>query len=365
MSQFIQFHILTSYPPGNLNRDDLGAPKTAMLGGKRRLRISSQCLKRTWRTSEVFQERFAGQLGQRTKRMGTELFEQLCQQGVSEGNAKEWATKMAEAFGKLKAEDKKEKTPDKDAKKKRAVIEHETMTHYSPEEQQALQKLVHTLVSTGRAPTADELKLLTRSRTGVDIALFGRMLAATPEFNCDAAAQVAHAITVHETAVESDYFSAVDDLNRGDEDRGSGHIGEQEFGAGVFYLYLCINHTQLLKNLGGHQALADRAAKALLEAALTVAPSGKQNSFGTRAYASYLRIEKGSRQPRALTAAFLMPTRAGEKGMMANAINALETTCTQLDQCYGPVAEAAYTMNTLEKVGTLRDALAFVEGGQA
>jgi CRISPR system Cascade subunit CasC len=33
MSEFIQLHILASYPPSNLNRDDLGRPKTAVMGG--------------------------------------------------------------------------------------------------------------------------------------------------------------------------------------------------------------------------------------------------------------------------------------------------------------------------------------------
>ncbi|MEE9326478.1 MAG: type I-E CRISPR-associated protein Cas7/Cse4/CasC, partial [Cocleimonas sp.] len=42
MSRFIQLHLLTSYPPSNLNRDDMGRPKTAIMGGEARLRISSQ-----------------------------------------------------------------------------------------------------------------------------------------------------------------------------------------------------------------------------------------------------------------------------------------------------------------------------------
>jgi len=46
MSRFIQLHVLTSYPPSNLNRDDLGRPKSAIVGGVSRLRVSSQSLKR-------------------------------------------------------------------------------------------------------------------------------------------------------------------------------------------------------------------------------------------------------------------------------------------------------------------------------
>ena len=50
MSRFVQLHVLTSYPPSNLNRDDTGRPKTAEMGNVNRLRISSQSQKRAWRT---------------------------------------------------------------------------------------------------------------------------------------------------------------------------------------------------------------------------------------------------------------------------------------------------------------------------
>ncbi|KAA8425643.1 type I-E CRISPR-associated protein Cas7/Cse4/CasC, partial [Acetobacter sp. DmW_125123] len=50
MHRFLQLHLLTFYPPSNVNRDDTGNPKTATVGGVTRLRISSQALKRAWRT---------------------------------------------------------------------------------------------------------------------------------------------------------------------------------------------------------------------------------------------------------------------------------------------------------------------------
>lgn len=75
MSRFIQLHILTAYPPANLNRDDQGRPKTARMGGYERLRVSSQCLKRTWRTSQIFED--AIDKGVRTKMVGVEAFEKL------------------------------------------------------------------------------------------------------------------------------------------------------------------------------------------------------------------------------------------------------------------------------------------------
>ncbi len=73
MDRFLQLHLLTSYPPSNLNRDDLGRPKTAVMGGATRLRVSSQSLKRSWRTSEVFDSALKGNIGTRTKGMGLEI----------------------------------------------------------------------------------------------------------------------------------------------------------------------------------------------------------------------------------------------------------------------------------------------------
>jgi hypothetical protein len=47
----VEFHILQSFPVTCLNRDDVGAPKTAVVGGTTRARVSSQCWKRQVRLS--------------------------------------------------------------------------------------------------------------------------------------------------------------------------------------------------------------------------------------------------------------------------------------------------------------------------
>ena len=49
-NRFLQLHTLTSYPASLLNRDDAGFAKRIPFGGSVRTRISSQCLKRHWRT---------------------------------------------------------------------------------------------------------------------------------------------------------------------------------------------------------------------------------------------------------------------------------------------------------------------------
>lgn len=323
MSNFLQLHLLTSYPPACLNRDDLNRPKSAIMGGIPRLRISSQSLKRAWRTSEQFEDAVKGNMGTRTKRKGIQIFEKLTAAGIKEKDAKEWAQAIAGRFGKLKA--KKENEPRND-------LEIEQLAHFSPEEERAIDALIDVLIGEHRAPTEPELGLLRKQHTAADIALFGRMLADSPAFNTEAACQVAHAITVHRAAVEDDFFTAVDDLNNHEEDAGSAHMGEQGFGAGLFYQYVCIDCDRLRENLGGDADLVSRTIQALIEAAATVAPTGKQNSFASRACAYYVLAEKGRRQPRSLSLAFMKPVREGD--MLDSAVAALTTMRDNLDKVY-------------------------------
>ncbi len=342
MGNFIQLHLLTNYGPSNLNRDDLGRPKTVMVGGVQRLRISSQSLKRAWRTSEIFEEALSGHIGTRTKEMGKKIYDDFTKKGVSEKNAKDWAISIAGVFGKCK----------KDS------FEIEQLAHFSPEEIAGIHALVEKLSKGKSAPAGEDLKLLRKNHTAADISMFGRMLADSPWANAEAAVQVAHAFTVHKTAVEDDYFSAVDDLNTGEEHSGSAHIGEAEFGAGLFYLYICIDKNLFVENLGGSKELADKAVKALIETAATVSPTGKQNSFASRAYASYIFAEKGEKQPRSLAVAFLKSV-SGED-ILTNAVNIFKKTRDNFVKAYGCENTPLVELNTLEpNGGTLAEVIEF------
>jgi CRISPR system Cascade subunit CasC len=350
-ARFVQLHLLTSYPPSNLNRDDTGRPKTALVGDATRLRISSQSLKRAWRTSEAFESALAGRLGTRTKRVGNEVHQLLLKGGIDDKAAREWARAIAGQFGKPKSDKKSDKDAD---------LEIEQLAHIGPEEWDAVHTLAAGLVQRKSKPTDDELKLLCKPRRAVDIAMFGRMLADSPGFNVEAAVQVAHAITVHRAVVEDDYFSAVDDLNRRDES-GASHIGERGYGAGLFYLYIAIDREQLHQNLGGDDTLTQRALKALVQAMTKVSPTGMQNSFASRAYAGFVLAEKGNQQPRSLVQAFLKPVKPfADEDVFDKAVVAIETRCTNFDSVYGTCADSRYTVNVEKPQGTIDDLATFV-----
>jgi CRISPR system Cascade subunit CasC len=200
--------------------------------------------------------------------------------------------------------------------------------------------------------------------------MFGRMLADSPAYNREAAVQVAHAITTHRAAVEDDYYVAVDDLKDSAEqdDAGTSFIGVQEYGAGLFYLYACVDCDLLVRNLGGDTALAQDAVAALIESATTVSPRGKQASFASRARASFALVERGPQQPRTLAAAFLKPVTPTEGNGHAHgdiariSIDRLHAFREKLDAVYGDGADGMASFDVTDPDGprgTLEEVVRF------
>ena len=402
MTTFLQLHLLTAYPASNLNRDDTGRPKTLDFGGAPRIRVSSQSLKRAWRTSPVFGERVHAHLGSRTQRIGPVICTHLTGQGIEDTAADEIARYIAFAFGKLDNEAKG------DRRRTRQLV-------FIPPEERARALNVAKQIADGQLAIPDDWrKYLASGASGdeddsdesederagargnkaktakkptkhpltsdllltvdgaADIAMFGRMLADTPAYNREAAVQVAHAFTTHRAAVEDDYYVAVDDLKNAaeHEDVGTSFIGVQEYGAGLFYMYACVDCDLLAKNLGDDRTVAANAVDALVRAAATVSPRGKQASFASRARASFVMAERGSQQPRTLAAAFLKPVHVRDGGDVAAAsVQALSDFCGNLDRAYGACADDRARMvvspTSGECEGTLDAVVAFARGSFA
>lgn len=343
MTSFLQLHFLTVYPPANLNRDDTGRPKTAQFGGTTRLRLSSQSLKRAWRTSDIFESRLAGHLGKRTQRFGHTIEEHLTAKGTDAVAARKVAREVADLFGKIKGEKDKDPTY------------LEQLAFIGREEWEDALALAERLAA-GEQIQLDPKLMLRTVDTAVDIAMFGRMLADDPDFNREAAVQVAHAITTHRVTVEDDYYTAVDDLKLSTEDAGAGFIGEAGFGSGVFYLYVCIDRDLLARNLGGDEDLAGEGVAALIEAAATVAPKGKQASFASRARTSFVLAEQGEAAPRTLAAAFLAQVSSDD--LLRRSIAVLLETRQAFGRAYGDDPAHAL-MDVPDGRGSLGEIVAF------
>ena len=137
---------------------------------------------------------------------------------------------------------------------------------------------------------------------------------------------------------------------------GAGHMGETEFAAGLFYLYACIDRDLLEKNLDGDSELANKTIASFIECAATVAPTGKQNSFASRARASYILCEQGDQQPRSLSVAFLKPVRGSD--MLNTGMDQLNKTMENMDKVYGSCADKRKSMNASTGEGSLAEIIA-------
>ncbi len=131
----------------------------------------------------------------------------------------------------------------------------------------------------------------------------------------------------------------------------------------MFYLYICINREQLQKNLGGDEELTRKALNAFLQAVTKVSPTGKQNSFASRAYAGFMLAEKGDQQPRSLAQAFLKPVKPNqERGedTMSRAITELTRRRDNFNKVYGDCADTSEQFNVETGEGSLTAIAEFI-----
>lgn len=319
----IQIHLLQNYAPSNLNRDDTGSPKDAIFGGTRRGRISSQCLKRSMRRSEAFSAAFQaeGLLGTRTQKLPELVRNELTVLGLDQVAIDAIVTRIPE----IGRESTKVKQQDEDAEPD-AKTEETTkqLVFISQSELRPLaEKLLAIYKQLGAKWPKTKIDEITRQLgasvpRSVDIALFGRMTTSSAFEDVQAACQVAHAITTHTITQEFDYFTAVDDLAT---EPGAPMIGDIEFNSATYYKYINLHWEQLLGNLGGDTAVARRAVLALLEAAATAQPSGKQNTFAAHSLPDYILVEVlPTNLPVSYANAFIKPVRSvGESLLVASA----------------------------------------------
>lgn len=331
----VAIHMLTAYPPSNPNRDETGQPKTAVVGGKTRQRISSQCIKRNWRLSEPMTQ-LDEKFSMRTRGLGSEVLKRLTASGTPPKIAMERSKKIAEKFGKVDGK----RAPD-----------HSEMVVFGHEEWNASIALAELIGSEQRDPTEAELNALPRATQSIDCALFGRMRAADPSLNVDAAVSVSHCLTTNQANIDSDFWTSVDDLKQADEraDGGAGGMGDVEFGSGIYYTYVDIDVAQLIKNLSGDTGRASNAIAALIKAMATTTPGGHRTTFGHQGRASYLRAEIGDSSGNLFCPAFESPINS-----MGKAIEALRTTAEKIGRVYSLEREVS-ELSVTDEIGTLSE----------
>lgn len=308
-----EIHMLKNYPPTSLNRDDTGAPKTCVFGGVTRGRISSQCLKRSWRTSELFKSEIGEEnLGIRTRKLPSLIADRLLEMGVS-ADYVQAVTPRITGFGNKDGKETKDGTTAQ-------------IIFFAPEDIEAAASAVKEKLDACKSvKDVEKLKAkeLQEAVTGadvrpitLDIALFGRMVTCDAFRDVEAAMQVAQAISTGKVCVESDYFTAMDDLLHGEtiDEKGAAMIGDADYNASCYYIYASLDTDALRENLKYSEdanQIVKKALPALLRAMAFTDPSGKQNSFAGHVFPSAVLVEcKTKKVPTSLVNAFVKPVTA-------------------------------------------------------
>ncbi len=337
----IDIHILQTVPPSNLNRDDTGSPKSAIYGGVRRSRVSSQAWKRAIR-NDFGTALDRADLGVRTLRLVEMVADSI---SASDPDLAEQSLDLA--AGVLNAAGLKTKT----SKKKDAPDETEALAFLSFVQVDALARYAVQIERAGGKPEAKTAKLLADSAHSIDVALFGRMVASSTDLNVDAACQVAHAISVHGVENEFDYFTAVDDRKSGEESVGAGMIGVVEFNSATLYRYATVDVDLLLANLGNEQAVL-RAVPAFLHSMATSMPSGKQNTFGNRTLPDAVLISVRDDQPINFVGAFEQAVTCTD-GRVETAARKLSEYAGQITDIYDAAPVSTWVLRTGQTDGHL------------
>ena len=347
VSRFLQIHTLHSYPAALLNRDDSGLAKRMPFGDAVRTRISSQCLKRHWRST---QDEFALSAIAPDAIRSRNVVERKVIEPLENGGevAPEVLAAVQDAFniGVYGSSGTSETgrqplllgLPEVEYLREKA----DAICAEHASDAKAAGEAATNLFSTRRGEGANFAAFRDSATLpgGLVGALFGRMVTSDPGANIDAAIHVAHAFTVHREESESDYFSVVDDLQRDDEDAGAAHIGDMELTAGLFYGYVVVDVPGLISNLEGcppdewedaDKSLASQVVHNLIHLIATVSPGAKLGSTAPYAYADFMLIEAGPRQPRSLANAFRKPSKA----QTDDAVRNLSAYLDSLDTAYG------------------------------
>lgn len=333
MTRYLDIHVLQTVPPSCINRDDTGSPKTAVYGGVRRARVSSQAWKRA--TRRAFEGSYdKAELGVRTKRLVELLSDEIRDQ----------ASDLAEAADEIAADVIKETGIKLTAPKKKAdgdvpAAESGYLVFLSRSQ---VRRLAAEGVRAQRAGGSKQLvrravQSIVKENNSIDVALFGRMIADVADLNVDAACQVAHAISTHGVDQEFDFFTAVDDHKSADreEDAGAGMMGTVEFNSSTLYRYATVNLELLTENLGDEEAML-RAAAAFIDAFATSMPTGKQTTFANRTLPELVYLALRSDQPVSLVGAFEKPVPpADEGGFTLSSSRLLAQFAADVDKAFG------------------------------
>lgn len=324
----LELHIIQSFPVTCLNRDDVGAPKSAVFGGVERARVSSQCWKRAIREKATNMDS-ATFAGKRSQFIAEALTLALCDLGMESEKARKAAEEIATFIGKKSA-------------KSKDVHKTDVALFFSKGEVETIAKMAKEQIDTTGELNLKKGDLKKCIETAdikdlADIAVFGRMVASDHTLMLEGAGMFSHALSTHKVSNEIDFFSAVDDM-RHEEDEGAGHIGTLEFNSACYYRYIALN-LDLLRDKDHLEHFSDEEFKAVLDAfiraSILAVPGARKNSMMGFNPPEYVLGTIREGQPVSLVNAFEKAVKPNNGGYVEESVKRMEEKFQWMEKTYG------------------------------
>lgn len=350
MSLVIDIHALQTLPPSLINRDDTGAPKTAIYGGVPRQRVSSQSWKRAIR--KYCEANFdPADIGDRSKRLPGKIAKLVEEKaGWDAERAIKAVTDLFNAAGiKTEVDAKRikelESSNEEDAAEKLAQARYPQTKYLVFLSPYQVYRAVEAIVEAdGQKIKKGEAQKILDTAHSMDMSMFGRMVADDAAYNVDAAVQVAHAIGIQKSSPEFDYFTAVDDLAEAGEETGAGMIGTVQMISSTLYRFATVNLDGLAANLDSEQN-AREAAIHFVEAFVKSMPTGKINTFANQTLPDLVYITVRDTRPVSLVTAFEQALAAtDETSLRVLGAEALAKEATEFEDAFGLKPLAAFVV---------------------
>ena len=395
----LEVHIIQSIPTNRINSDRDGKPKSIVFGGVSRTRISSQAQKRAARMYTHEHELLPqNEFAERTRKFTELVMADLVKHDIAESEAKNLAIRAMSALGMSHQKKDVNKSNVNEKMLNEYMIlfsQHELdtfveaiLTHKNtigqlefPEPEKigsetngetqrpATKKPKNEQKKDAAKIFPKEVQIALKApfifKRAIELGLYGRELADFPDGVVDGQVQVAHAMSVHETLREDDFFVSIDD-HANENEANAGMLGEVGITAPTLYRTAAVNVSQLAREIGDMEA-AKLGARAFLEAFTLALPKGGQNSYlayTTPQFVLFRQVLKGTALT--LAPAFEMPVQPQYKRSLADvAIERLDQYINRTEQVYPQIKRAKnycvnlgnYEFQSAKQSKTLQDAI--------
>ncbi len=345
----LELHLIQNHASCNLNANEDGSPKSEYYGLSQRFRISSQCIKRSIRGSEIFKDiiKSFGESFQ-TRYLPELVRESMIKKGIDENIISLFVSKIANFGGK----DSK-----KNGKTEEFIHTNQVMSITENEIDNIVSIIEKKIKKSDNIKDLEkmnykdlEIEIQKQKRIGnnfqisIEIALFGRMITSPAFHDVESCIQVAHAFSTNEYGLELDYMTAIDEFSN-QFGKGSAFLNsDASFGQPCFYKYFSIDLDLFASNLKKFNNINDNevseiiksVVRAFIKASVFTTPSGKQNQFGANQLPSFILAElRSNKNSISYSNAFIKPYGPNEKtDLITNSIEKFENYANKVNELY-------------------------------